>query len=270
MIDPLSDGISSVELLTYMGDDLTVVNAARVSLNKTSEWGPVGVNRLKKEDAKLISYLANHGHWTPFSHPMFTFRIKMPIFVAREWFRHNMIDLGDGDIKPGFARNEVSRRYVDSAPEMYIPEDGTWRGRAPGVKQGSAGPLAETSGLEFYGRQRQFDAALAYNHLIEDEGVAPEMARMVLPQSMYTEFYETASLYAYANLCRQRIAPDAMAETRWYAEAIARVIALLCPVSWAALKKANERPRKMRELLERLKTAELNPATVAEIEEVLS
>lgn len=132
--DPLEDGKSSIQLIDHMGDDLMVVNAARVSMAKESEWdsyGPwdkerwIGKN-LSKRDCGLISYLAKHNHWTPFSHPQIQLRIKMPIFIARQWFKHMV----------GFTRNEVSRRYVDDAPEFYVPTE--WRKRAENVKQGSS------------------------------------------------------------------------------------------------------------------------------------
>ena len=224
MTDPLQDDISSVELITYMGNDLMVVNAARVSMNKIHE------EFIDPAATKLINYLAAHQHWTPFAHPQLQFRIKMPIFVAREWYRHTV----------GFARNEVSRRYVDFEPELYIPEYNTWRKRQTNLKQGSSSEIVEeTPVLEFYGRRRQLDMLLAYARLLND-GVAPEMARMVLPQSMYTEFIETASLYAYARLCHLRISPDAQQEICRYAEAVSDIIEELFPVSWQALTKNNK------------------------------
>lgn len=217
MSDPLADGISSVELIYHMGNDLMVVNAARVSFAKVSL-------KFKETDKGLIHYLAKHNHWTPFGHPQLQFRIKMPIFIAREWYRHNV----------GIVRNEVSRRYVDCTPELYIPKE--WRKRNPDKKQGSLEEFVpDINGLRFYGEQQQWDSLKAYECLLE-MGVAPEMARMVLPQSMYTEFIETASLYAYARICGLRIAPDAQKETRKYAEAISEQIAPLYPVSWKELR----------------------------------
>lgn len=226
MHDPLKDGISSVELIDSMGSDLTVVNAARVSMHKESEWGygtddPVEVC-LKESDAKLIHYLATHGHWTPFSHPQISLRIKMPIFIARQWFKHQV----------GFTRNEVSRRYVDEKPELFAPTE--WRGRAPNVKQGSSDSLVDIDAERF--RRWMMYSVLIYEELL-DKDVCPEQARMVLPQSMYTEFIETGSLAAYARLCRLRLDPHAQREVRQYAEVVSNIIEPLFPVSWKELMK---------------------------------
>lgn len=206
-----------VELIASMGDDLTVVNAARVSFKKHTDV-------LRDKDIRLIKYLARNGHWTPFAHCMFTFRFKMPIFVARQWFRHTV----------GFVRNEVSRRYVDDPPEFFVPV--SWRARADNVKQGSGGyvGMAAQKGAEEVRQEVEQVTANAYERLLK-LGIAPEQARMVLPLSMYTEFYETASLAAYARLCRQRLASDAQAEVRVYAEAVADILQWKCPHSWKAL-----------------------------------
>jgi len=197
----LSDGSGSIELLGVFGDDLTVVNAARVSFSKES-------NELGDSDKKLINYLAKHNHVSPFFHPQVRLRIKMPIFVAREWYRHTI----------GFARNEVSRRYVDSQPECYLPEMDSIRARDPRLKQGSKTTPADKADLA---RQCMDDLTKSsletYNALLEAD-VAPEVARMILPQSMHTEFIETASLYAYARLCKLRLSPDAQHEIRLYAQ----------------------------------------------------
>jgi thymidylate synthase (FAD) len=222
-LDPLGDGISSVELLWVAGSDLEVVNDARESLDKEHEVF------IEPDDSRLIRYLAQHHHWTPFAGSLAKFRIKMPIFVAREWYRHTV----------GFNRNEVSRRYVDSRPEVYAPR--AWRLRAPGVKQGSLETTIESATTDFYSRQRMFEAVDAY-HALLDEGVAPEMARMVLPQSMYTEFREVASLYAYARLCQLRIAPNAQLETRKYAEAVSTFMEQQFPISWRELRAAAAPP----------------------------
>lgn len=223
ILDVLGDGISEVQLLNYMGSDLTVVNAARVSFNKRSEF-------FSEADKKLIAYLASHNHWTPFSHPQLQFRIKMPLFIAREWYRHTV----------GFTRNEVSRRYVDSPPEFFRPREVRGRPLQGQTKQGSnadnihAG-TAERASITF--GNFAIEASEVYRNLLE-MGVAPEQARLVLPQSTYTEFWETASLYAYARLCSLRIQPDAQKETRLYAEAVAKLIEPLFPVSWKELTNA--------------------------------
>lgn len=225
--DPLNDGISSVQLRDQMGDDLTVVNAARVSMAKESTWDWRDVDPddslfwgqeqyLSERDQKLIAYLAKHNHWTPFSHVMVTLRIKMPIFIARQWFKHQV----------GFTRNEVSRRYVDDTPEFYVPT--AWRERAENVKQGSGG-VAED--FAYWIPRSTHEAVKDYEYLIE-EGIAPEMARMVLPQSMYTEFWETGSLAGYARLCKLREDVHAQQEIRLYAEAVDKILCDVAPVAW--------------------------------------
>ena len=216
----LLDGTGSVELLDTFGDDLTVVNAARVSFAKESTV-------LEPRDGKLINYLADHNHITPFFHPQARFRLKMPIYVAREWFRHTV----------GFARNEVSRRYVDSAPELYCPPEGHLRERDTNKKQGSKPtPIAGETIWRAAIADHHDKSLELYNDLLK-AGVAPEVARGVLPQSMYTEFIETGSLYAYARLCRLRLDPQAQREIQVFAEAVSCLLAEKFPVSWEALKK---------------------------------
>lgn len=212
------DGIGFVELLDTFGDDLTVVNAARVSFAKES-------HEMTGRDEKLIRYLAEHNHVTPFFHPQARFRIKMPIFVAREWYRHQI----------GFARNEVSRRYVDSRPECWAPAVEDLRARDPKLKQGSRPEPAEAA-AEWHGRitEAQVRAVALYEEMIAD-GVAPEVARCILPQSMYTEFIETGSLAAYARLCGLRLSPDAQKEIRIYADGLRSLLTPSFPVSWDAL-----------------------------------
>ena len=213
----LLDGTGFVERMETFGNDLTVVNAARVSFAKES-------HTLDERDAKLIKYLARHNHITPFFHPQVRFRLKMPIFVAREWFRHTI----------GFSRNAVSRRYVDSRPECWVPVGGI-RERDAKAKQGSKDTFIAANN-EAIGIISGFQANAidTYNKLL-GLGVAPEVARGVLPQSMYTEFIETGSLYAYARLCKLRLDPHAQKEIRDYADAIARCLRGAFPVSWAAL-----------------------------------
>ena len=215
---PLGDTTGFVEILGIFGDDLTVVNAARVSFAKES-------TALSAGDEKLIKYLATHNHTSPFFHPQIRLRIKMPIFVAREWFRHTV----------GFARNEVSRRYVDFKAECYLPTEDTVRERDSNKKQGSKEtPVADAKAAKGAIQEAATMAINAYEHLLRSN-VAPEVARMVLPQSMYTEFIETASLYGYARLCKLRLSPDAQAEIRLYAQAVSDHLEKAFPVSWAAL-----------------------------------
>ena len=207
-----------VEVLDIFGSDLTVVNAARVSFAKESK-------EFSEQDGKLVKYLAKHHHVSPFFHPQIHLRIKMPIFVAREWFRHQI----------GFARNEVSRRYVDSPPECYIPAEEQLRERDSNKKQGSKDtPPEEAQRAAGIVRGITQSAVDCYNDLLFLK-VAPEVARMVLPQSMYTEFVETGSLAAYARLCNLRLDPTAQKEIREYATAVDTLLREKFPVSWAAL-----------------------------------
>jgi thymidylate synthase (FAD) len=207
-----------VELLDTFGDDLTVVNAARVSFAKES-------TTMEPRDEKLLKYLADHHHITPFFHPQLRFRLKMPIYVAREWFRHTI----------GFARNEVSRRYVDDPPTFYLPRPEDMRERDANLKQGSkATPIEEAAHYRDLMKQFHRQAEELYTVLLEAK-LAPEIARGVLPQSMYTEFIETGSLSAYSRLCGLRMDPHAQAEIRAYAGAVAELIETRFPVSWRAL-----------------------------------
>ena len=207
-----------VELLEVFGSDLTVVNAARVSFAKESK-------ELDERDEKLLRYLARHHHVSPFFHPQARFRIKMPIFVAREWFRHTV----------GFARNEVSRRYVDFQPECWIPEPESVRARDPKAKQGSRPePVKDAEVAHRIMANTINDSLEAYDRLLS-YGVAPEIARAVLPQSMYTEFIETASLAAYARLCSLRLDPTAQREIQEYARLVADEMEKAFPASWKAL-----------------------------------
>ena len=172
-----------------MGTDLSVVNAARVSFAKESD-------ELSDKDEKLIKYLAKHNHWSPFGHASLQFRIKAPIFVARQLVKHQV----------GLVWNEVSRRYVDYEPEFYIPD--VWRKKPEGsIKQGSSEETVEydIAGTIEYTKQ-------TYKNLLR-EGIAPEMARMVLPQNMYTEWYWSGTLYAFARVCELRCKDDSQRET---------------------------------------------------------
>jgi thymidylate synthase (FAD) len=214
----LLDGTGFVEVLETFGDDLTVVNAARVSFAKESL-------ELSAGDSKLISYLADHNHITPFFHPQVRLRLKMPIYVAREWFRHTV----------GFARNEVSRRYVDTVPECYVPTQGWLRERDTNKKQGSKATAISGEDVWLSAVKMHCDQSLKLYADLLDARVAPEVARGVLPQCMYTEFIETGSLYAYARLCRLRLDPQAQREIQVYAEALSEELAKRFPVSWAAL-----------------------------------
>ena len=207
----------------HMGTDLSVANAARVSFGKRSEmdtsdvWGPP---KLKDKDAKLIRYLAKHKHISPFGHCFASFHVKAPVFVARQLVKHKFLRW-----------NEISRRYVDSEPEFYQPTE--WRGRSLDKKQGSAGTLTVSdNGFN--------EIAMTEYEFLLDVGVCPEQARMVLPQSMVTEWYWSGSLDAFADMCNLRCKPDTQAETRFVADAISEEMDKLFPVSWEALTKEKD------------------------------
>jgi len=207
-----------VKILDVFGSDLTVVNAARVSFAKES-------TNINVRDEGLIKYLAKHNHISPFFHPQIRFRFKMPIFIAREWYRHTI----------GFARNEVSRRYVDDPPECWIPVPEDIRQRDMNKKQGSKDtPVKDAEILHTIFVDTTTIIQEVYEKLIH-LNVAPEVARAILPQSMYTEFIETGSLYAYARLCKLRQDPQAQKEVRDYADAVSEALTAAFPYSWAAL-----------------------------------
>jgi thymidylate synthase (FAD) len=205
------------EFISNMGSDGTVCDAARVSFDKAAS------NYTADQNARLIKYLASHGHFTPFTHPQITLRYTVPIFVARQEFKHIV----------GFTRNEVSRRYVDDTPEFFKPE--VWRSRPEGsVKQGSGDVHPDSDQFHQEYRHALHACLDCYQSMIE-EGVAPELARMVLPQSMYTSYYVTGSLAAFARFYNQRSDSHAQVEIQQLAEQVNKIIAPLYPVSWAAL-----------------------------------
>ena len=216
------------EYITHSGDDLLVVNSARVSMAKEH-------SEFQDNDKGLLKYLATHGHWTPFSHPQITLRETVPIFVARQRFKHMV----------GHTYNEVSRRYVDDEPEFYTPD--IWRSRPDGsIKQGSGDGKVDFLAHEFqscFGGAKQINEAYTdytfvcrdlYCNMIE-AGVAPEQARMVLPQSMYTSYYVTGSLAAFARAYVQRIDAHAQKEIQDLAVQWGDIISPLYPESWEAL-----------------------------------
>lgn len=251
--------------ITHSGDDLLVVNAARVSFSKTSEWErieypectcaahdeyecccgawgepPYGV--LSEGDTRLIRYLARHKHWTPFGHPQITLHIKAPVFVRTQCFKH----------KVGFVENEVSRRYVHDTPTFWGPEE--WRKRAENKKQGSSEEVVDLDlfyddGTPISDKDLKITNIYTLNDDIQGyyeyaqnlyqsllkAGVCPEQARSVLPQSMYTEWYWTGSLAAYARFCNLRLDPHAQKEIQDLAEMVSNIIHPLFPVSWPEL-----------------------------------
>ena len=234
-----------VEYVTHYGDDLSPVNAARVSMNKQSDWEVVGYNEevdvdsrtiilvpqhmLSYKDRNLIAYLAKHKHTSCFEHQGATLRLKVPIFIARQIQRHRT-----------FSYNEVSRRYVDSAPEFYWPDK--WRKRADNKKQGSSDEVFETEPLVAIREWERGQVVAApsklqslmvamYNGLVA-LGVAPEQARMILPQNMMVNWVWTGSLLGWAQMCKARLADDAQRETQEFARKVQDVVAPLYPVSW--------------------------------------
>lgn len=242
-----------VTLIDHMGSDLSVVNAARVSFSKKSEWEEHGALNpeaeallvLSRHDQKLIQFLARENHWTPFGHTAVTLHIEAPLFVARQLGKHQV----------GLVWNEVSRRYVDDEPEFYRPE--VWRKRAENVKQGSSDETIKDGGWypdEFeshYGDHFMVDndwtgewfawddpamALGVYNQMLEC-GVCPEQARMVLPQSMMTEWYWTGNIAAFARVCNLRLDSHTQKETQEVAQKIAAILMEHFPVSMKALLK---------------------------------
>ena len=204
-----------VKFIDKMGTDLTVVNAARVSYAKTKE-------QFEDKDEKLIAFLAKHKHWSPFGHASLQFKIKAPVFVARQLVKHQV----------GLIWNEVSRRYVDYPPVLFHPD--TWRGRPVNSKQGSAGTVDLGPTVNYNLKTVTESCLILYNTLI-DKGVAPEQARMVLPQSMITEWLWSGTLYAFARVCNLRCKPDVQKETREVADQISYHCEQYFPISWKYL-----------------------------------
>ena len=205
----------TVTLIDSMGTDLSVVNAARVSYAKTKE-------KFEDKDEKLIKYLAQHNHWSPFGHASLQFRIKAPVFVARQLVKHQV----------GLTWNEVSRRYVDYRPELFEPK--AWRGRPQNSKQGSDGEVVLDMNDKHRLKTTMEQCLIIYDSFIK-MGVAPEQARMILPQSMMTEWYWSGTLYAFARVCNLRCAKDTQQETRDIANQISKMCEELFPISWKYL-----------------------------------
>ena len=210
----------SVKLIDHMGTDLSVVNAARVSFAKENKEFEV------VDDSRLIRYLAKHNHWSPFGHASLQFHVTAPIFVARQLVKHQV----------GLVWNEVSRRYVDTEVEFYVPKE--WRARPDkSIKQGSADEVIdinERGDIVNHYEHAIRQAKWSYEQLLR-QGVAPEMARMVLPQAMMTEWYWSGSLYAFARVCNLRLDKTAQKETQWVAEEISTQIKPHFPQSWKHL-----------------------------------
>ena len=226
----------AVTYIDHCGSDLNVVNAARVSFGKESEpieWQYIDLGKvngdlvavLNEKDQKLIHYLAKHEHYSPFGHCFASFHVKAPIFVARQLVKHKFLRW-----------NEISRRYVDDEPEFYVPD--VWRGRSADKKQGSEGISIWNHGEGNGYREIEYKVMGLIHNLYLDmvgKGVAPEQARMVLPQSTMTEWYWSGSLDAFAAMCNLRCASDTQYETRVVADQISEVMGDLFPVAWEAL-----------------------------------
>lgn len=230
----------SVELIDHMGTDLTPVNAARVSMNKASDWEienivtevdadsrvyhEYPILKLKDKDAKLISYLASNGHTSCFEHQVASFRLKVPIFVARQIQRHR-----------NFAYNEVSRRYVKDDLEFYWPDK--WRKAAANIKQGSSDEAADDQRqINYHAQNACHGALLTYKDMLAQD-VAPELARMILPQNLMTTFYMTGSLRNWAHFLKLRLDSHAQQEVREVAQMISDVLVELWPISMKELMK---------------------------------
>ena len=214
-------GLIQVHRMDSMGTDLTVVNAARVSFDKFKE-------ELEYSDEKLIQYLAEHGHWSPFSHCFIQFKIDAPIFVARQLMKHTV----------GLGWNEVSRRYVDDNPKFYTPFE--WRRRAADKKQGSMAEAVSSQDIANRIKNESDRIALnCYDRLLKLK-VCPEQARMVLPQNMMTSWFWSGSLYAFSRVCNLRLKEDAQEETRDVAQSISDYCAVEFPLSWKNLVKEDK------------------------------
>ena len=218
--------------IDHMGDDLRTSNSARVSFKKKREEflfdGDPRIRPTGRSDEQLVKDLAKEGHIAPFGHSYILFHIKAPIFVARQLVKHKFLRW-----------SEVSRRYVDDEPEFYVP--GVWRGKSADKKQGSDGSVSvdvtwydRDDGYNSWPEDSYWIALEAYQKMLE-LGVAPEQARMVLPQSTMTEWYWSGSLDAFASMCKLRLKEDTQYETRLVAQQINKVMREIYPVSWSAL-----------------------------------
>lgn len=207
-----------VEYIDHMGDDNSIVNAARVSFHKQADQFS------DEQNHKLIRYLAEHKHEIPFAHTAITLRMKAPIAIRTQCFKH----------KVGFVENEVSRRYVKSEPELFVP---TFRHAPNGsIKQGSGDMLVPKQNHYLQGRYQDIcNEAIREYELLLSQGVAPEQARFVLPQGVMTEWIWTGSLLAFVRFYNLRTNSHAQKEIQELAKMVGDIIKPLYPVSWTAL-----------------------------------
>ena len=207
------------EYIDHMGNDASIVRAARVSFAADDQEFDAA------KDGKLITYLATHKHWTPFAHTSITLRMTAPVPIRTQCFKH----------KVGFSENEESRRYISTTPKFYVPT--SFRLKPEGsIKQGSAGDMPDT-GNRYWKRRYEtmYNMALASYEMALAGGMCPEQARLLLPQGAEVSWYWTGSLAAYARFCQQRLDPHAQKEIQLLAGEVATIIQRLFPVSWPVL-----------------------------------
>ena len=220
-----------VDYVNHCGDDLSTCSAARVSFDKMSEWDVVtmvgqdenghyeeDVNVLKASDVKLINYLAKHKHKSPFNHSFISVRVKAPIFVARQLVKHKFMPW-----------NEISRRYVDSSPEFFMPA--ALRAKAENVKQGSVDEATISNDL----LMQHTEKSLEVYESLKAMGACPEQTRLALPHNLMTEWFWSGTLGAFADMLVLRLSSYTQAETRIVAEQIRDIVQPLFPVSLKAL-----------------------------------
>lgn len=206
------------EYIAHMGNDLSVVNAARVSFANSGDGA-----RTVEQNEKLIKYLSKHGHWTPFAHTSITLRMTAPVPIRTQCFKH----------KQGFAENEESRRYISNKPEFYTP---VFRGAVTNKKQGSGEELTSEQQYSLGNVYVEYmESAIAIYEALLEKGMCEEQARFVLPQGCMVNWYWTGSLSAFARFYKQRTDSHAQVEIQELAKMVGKIIAPIYPISWAAL-----------------------------------
>ena len=211
------------EYITHMGDDLMIANTARVSFDKTIEEFTYRKDKPRGSDEGILEYLADHNHWTPYGHAIVSLRMKAPVPIRTQCFKH----------KQGFVENEESRRYISSSPELFIPDH--FRNKPSGnAKQGSEGiHVGSDLYLEVYKKQCESSIKI-YENMVAD-GVAPEQARFILPQGCQVNWIWTGSLSAFSRFYNLRIDSHAQKEIQDLAKEVGSIIEPLFPVAWSKL-----------------------------------